>query len=56
MASSPAAELCGTYEAGNGVAKNIDEARRWYEKAAAGGDANAMNNLGYLYQAGDGIA
>ena len=31
------------------------EARKWYEKAAAAGNANAMNNLGDLYFNGNGV-
>jgi hypothetical protein len=32
------------------------EAHRWYEKAAALGDAVAMNNLGVLYNTGRGVS
>jgi TPR repeat protein len=31
------------------------EARRWYEKAAAAGEAQGMINLGSLYEAGNGV-
>jgi TPR repeat protein len=31
------------------------EARRWYEKAAAAGNAAAMTNLGWLYDNGQGV-
>jgi uncharacterized protein len=44
------------YERGLGVAPDPVQARQWYEKAAAGGDTVAMNNLGALYEQGKGIA
>ena len=40
---------------GDGVAKDYADARKWYEKAAAAGDANAMNGLGNLHLIGNGV-
>jgi localization factor PodJL len=39
------------YEHGTGVERNIDEAKLWYEKAAAQGNIKAMHNLGSLMAA-----
>jgi len=36
--------------------KDFAEARRLYEQAAAGGYAMAMNNIGGVYEGGDGVA
>ena len=38
------------------MAKDYAKAREWYEKAADKGDAKAMNNLGLLYDNGQGVA
>ena len=38
------------------MAQDYAKAREWYEKAAAKGDANAMSNLGVLYDNGQGVA
>ena len=38
------------------AAEDYDEARALFERAAAMGDAVAMNGLGYLYQNGRGVA
>jgi uncharacterized protein len=38
------------------VAQDYNTARECFEKAAAKGDATAMNNLGLLYQNGQGVA
>ena len=38
-----------------GCHRTIPAARRWYEKAAAAGNASAMNNLGTLYDGGRGV-
>ena len=43
------------YYNGNGVPKDYVEARRWFEKAAAGGGPAAMSNLGNLYYNGNGV-
>ncbi len=42
------------YEAGNGVEKNLEEARSWYQKAATTGHLQAKHNLANLYAAGEG--
>jgi TPR repeat protein len=34
----------------------MGQARHWYEKAAAAGIAQAMLNLGLMYESGDGVA
>ena len=47
--------LGNLYLAGHGVAQNYVEARQWFEKAAAQGDAKAQNNLGTLYGFGQGV-
>ncbi len=45
-----AIELCGaSYWQGNGVAKNRETARIWFEKGAALGNARSMLGLGYCY-------
>jgi uncharacterized caspase-like protein len=46
----------GTYEGGDGVARNYAEAFRWYSKAAAAGEPIAMIDLGWLYEHGQGVA
>ena len=43
------------YYQGHGVPQDYTKARQWYEKAAAGGDADAMNDLGLLYEQGLGV-
>jgi localization factor PodJL len=49
--------LAKLYESGSsGVKKDLAEARRWTERAAAGGDAKAMHNLGLYYFEGTGGA
>jgi localization factor PodJL len=49
--------LAKLHETGSsGVAKDAGEARRWTERAAAGGDAKAMHNLGLYYFEGTGGA
>ncbi len=49
------AELAAAYFTGNGVAKDLSQAARWYEKAAEGGDPLAQVQIGYFYQAGIGV-
>ena len=44
------------YANGWGVAQDYGQARQWWEKAAAAGDAGAMHNLGWLYENGEGVA
>ena len=43
------------HEMGNGVPRDLIEARKWYEKAAAAGNAVGMTNLGNLYLDGRGV-
>ena len=40
------------YFNGNGVPQDYAKAQEWYEKAAMGGEAVAMLNLGGLYENG----
>lgn len=50
----PAAQyqLAKYYENGSGTAKNEQEARRWIERAANGGNRRAMHNLAMYYAEG----
>ena len=43
------------YNFGCGVEKDYAEAMKWYQKSAAGGDSDAMRNIGMLYQKGQGV-
>jgi hypothetical protein len=43
------------YRDGHGVTQNYQQARWWYEKAAAAGNVMAMDNLGWLYRGGHGV-
>ena len=43
------------YRLGQGVEKNAEKARRYYEKAAKLGHAPSQTNLAELYLGGDGI-
>lgn len=43
------------YEYDVGVNQNYAEARKWYEKAASKGHADAQNNLGLMYNDGKGV-
>lgn len=43
------------YQWGEGVPKNANTAKEWYEKGANAGNGLAMNNLGYLYERGLGV-
>ena len=43
------------FENGLGVARDYAEAARLYRPAAAQGDAEALNNLGYLFLHGLGV-
>ena len=43
------------YFNGRGVRQDYDQARQWYLRAAAQGDANAQCNLGILYYEGEGV-
>jgi len=42
-------------EKGRGVAKNTEEAFRWYEKAAKQHNTKALFKMGYLYYKGSGV-
>lgn len=47
--------LASLYKTGRaGVAKDLPEARRWYERAAAGGDRQAMHEAGLMQHFGEG--
>ncbi|HWA43314.1 MAG TPA: SEL1-like repeat protein [Hypericibacter adhaerens] len=43
------------YYYGNGVAKDLAEALRWYRKAADQGDAQAQYYVGYAYRYGESV-
>jgi TPR repeat protein len=43
------------YEEGFGVEKSIEEAVKWYQKAAAAGEPWALENLGECYSTGSGV-
>jgi TPR repeat protein len=47
--------LALSYENGTGVARDMAQAVNYYRKAADGGHAAAMNNLGYLLDIGKGV-
>jgi uncharacterized protein len=42
------------YLAGEGVSKNIQQARDWIRKAADAGDPRAMEFIGFLHENGQG--
>jgi len=42
------------YENGQGVKVDLNQAKKWYEKAAKGGNAKAAYNLARLYQSLEG--
>jgi len=44
------------YQKGIGVAKDRDEAMRWYRRAAEAGVASSQYNLGLMYESGKGAA
>jgi TPR repeat protein len=44
--------LAGHYLSGKGVTRSVDEAIRWYGRAAEQGDGEAFYKLGALYQRG----
>ncbi|MFT4253051.1 MAG: peptidoglycan-binding protein [Caulobacter sp.] len=47
--------LAKMYEEGEGgLKRDLTEARRWYERAAQGGDASAMHNVGLFASRGQG--
>lgn len=41
---------------GHGTPQELGQAIRYYEKAAAAGDASAINNLGILLEQGKGLS
>lgn len=43
------------YDDGQDVPQDYAKAREWYEKAAAGGNTDSMNNLVVLYDNGPGV-
>ena len=45
-------ELASMYENGHGVKKNIEDALKWYWKAAENGHIGAQIDLGWFYQNG----
>lgn len=48
--------LLGTMlDDGFGVPRNYAQARKWYERAAHAGEAEAMNRLGVIHAAGHGV-
>ena len=49
-------EMGRTYETGNGVRENPEQAALWYRKAAEQGNPKAQNSLGVLYWSGNGVA
>jgi TPR repeat protein len=49
-------ELGYCYEHGLGVAKDPQDAVKWYRKAAEAGNSAGQNNLGYCYEHGLGVA
>ena len=54
-ASAEAESLLGLrYLNGDGVAKNPDEAGKWFTKAATRGHTSAIGHLGWLYKHGEG--
>lgn len=46
--------LSKAYERGEGVTKNLAEARRWTERAAKAGNRKAMHDLAVFYAEGEG--
>jgi TPR repeat protein len=49
-------EMGHLYEHGDGVAKNIKEAGRWYRAGAEAGDPKAQASFGTMYENGQGVA
>ena len=43
------------YRDGQGVESDLAEAVRWFEKAAAQNNPEALYNLGFVYYAGNGV-
>jgi localization factor PodJL len=57
LKGDPAAahEVALRYAEGKGVAANLPEAAKWYDRAAQGGVVPAMFRLGTLYEKGTGV-
>jgi uncharacterized protein len=51
-----AAWVAELYEKSWGVTQDYSKARKWFEKAAAEGNTDAMIHLGRLYEQGVGVA
>ena len=47
--------LGNMYFKGNGVEQNIEEALKWYGRAAEKGNAMAQLKLGFIYEDGKGV-
>ncbi|MBR0420777.1 MAG: sel1 repeat family protein [Erysipelotrichaceae bacterium] len=43
------------YLEGLGVQIDLEEAKKWYQKAAEAGNKTAMKNLSYCYENGYGV-
>jgi localization factor PodJL len=54
----PAAQyrLAKLHEKGEGVAREVGEARKWTERSAVSGNRKAMHDLGVFYANGEGVA
>jgi len=50
------AALAFDYERGKGVAKDPEEAVKWYRRAAEQGNASAQDSLGTRYEQGNGVS
>src|SRR4051794_28101623 len=48
-------EMGARYQNGQGVVKNLNEAAKWYRKAADQSDPRAQFNLGICYYMGEGV-
>ena len=53
--STAQASLGALYEGGEGVAKDLEKARYWYEQSAQQGNDNGQYRLGSLYFVGTGV-
>jgi localization factor PodJL len=53
--ATAAYEVATRYADGQGVAASLEEAARWFERAAQGGLAPAQFRLGSLYEKGQGV-
>ena len=48
--------LFRSYDTGQGVPQDYEEAVKWYSRAAEKGHAYAQHNLGVMYATGQGVA